>query len=235
MLAELEAELETLQKQNREVAYQQFIEGAWNGRPAAEMLTLAKEAGLKTPEADALIAKIRKGKENVAAVDQLPRLRKDANDARVQLKKISERNNEEISRLHGEIHHAECRNDDAHKAMRAATKAAQELLVLSDEGLLLTMHKEVTRLVDRRTAEQKYRKADSDRIDALEVRNRLRHIICNIQERIDNMPLTMTSEYDKDRLKEGLKLAQHDLAKAESELKDAEAVAEKMKKAIPNE
>jgi len=191
-----------------------------------EMLTLANEAGLEIDKADALIAKIREGKEKVALADQVLRLRKEWADATAYAEKICERNNKEITRLEKENQLAGYKHDDAFRAMCEAHQAANDLLLLHDDGLLPTPHKEVNRLLDGRAAEQKKRALENAWRDAEEERNRCRLIVYRIEQDLENLPMSISYRQDQGYLGD-------ELAKAKANLADAEAKVEKAKKAIP--
>ena len=233
-LSSLQAELVEVQAQKRQAAHQEFIRGAWAGRPPKEMLELATEAGMKVEDGDKLIARIRKGKEMVALADQLQRLKKEEVETKAQYEKIRERSNAAIARLEEEKDSARIKHARVWRAMADAENAASDLLLLSDEGLLPTPHKEVTRLIERRTAEEKSHEAHAAWRKEEEARNRIRRVIEEIQYRLARLPMSRTYDRDKAELENDLKQSKHDLAAADSRVEKAHAVAEKAEKAIPS-
>jgi len=92
---------------------------------------------------------------------------------------------------------------------------------------------EVRRLIERRDAEEKYRQVDRARVEAFDERNHRRTIVRNIEEKLANMPVTLTSRHDESSLQDWLKEAHRQLADAETALKKAEAASESARKAIP--
>jgi len=234
LLSELQAKLEEEAKQNRKIAHAEFVKAAWANRPAMELLKLANEAGMKIPDADTLIEVIRKGQENVVLADRLPRLKKEADEARALAEKTCERNNEVISRLREENRHVWDKNEAAFRSMCDADQAVRDLLLLFDKGLLPMPHREVTRLLSVRTAEEKSREAHTAWRKEEEAKDRFRSIVRNIERSLARLPLSVTLHRDRAELEKDLEVAKKNLAEAEKKVEAAKAFAEKMEKAIPS-
>ena len=232
-LCELQGELESMQRRDREVSRAAFVRGVWEGRPASELLALSKAAGLAVADADALVGVIRGGKGKVAIVDELPRLRKEALETKSQSERIHERHGKEIARLEEECRRAAYRSDDAFKALCQGQSVANELLLLHDQGLLPVVHREVLRLVERRTAEGKSAELYDVLRAAENVRSRCRGVVGGLEARLASMPLTMRERQDRSRLEEELAQAKRNLADAEAQVAKAQVAAEKSKRAIP--
>ncbi len=229
------AELEALQTQTRMAAREKFIAAAWRQRPAEELLALAADAGLSGAEGDDLLEKVSRGREQVAHVEQLPRLRKDAAGANSRFEKVQARANAEIAKLESEIQEAAYEAEVAQKAAYAVEESSRQLLRMHDEGLLPANEApdEVLQMIERRNAEESFRQVDMARMNAFEERNRWRGIVRNIEERLAHVPITLTSQRDESLLQDRLKEARRQLADAETTLKKAEAASEAARKAIP--
>lgn len=228
--------LTELETRNREGARLDLVKAIWQGAEPVKLLELASAAGMAGGEADALIARIGQAKEQLAHIEQLPRLRKDADAADGRFEKVQKHASEETARLDAEVDEASYAASNARRAVYAAEASARQLLALHDEGLLLgAMPKEVARLIDRRDAEERFRQADRARVEAFDARNYWRTAVANAQERLATMPILppVERDYHQDALKERLKEARRQLAEAESRLKKAEAAAEATRKAIP--
>ena len=229
------AELEALQTQTRMAAREKFIAAAWRQRPAEELLALAADAGLSGAEGDDLLEKVSRGREQVAHVEQLPRLRKDAAGANSRFEKVQARANAEIAKLESEIQEAAYEAEVVRKAFYAAEESSRQLLGMYDEGLLpmSEVPQEVLELIKRRDAEAEFQKVDMARAEVFNERNRWRGIVRNIEERLAHVPITLTSQRDESLLQDRLKEARRQLADAETCLKKAEAASDAARKAIP--
>lgn len=228
-------ELESLQTQNLQSARYKFIAAAWRKRQAKELLELAHEAGLSGPEADELLAKIRKSDDQITRVERLPRLRKDAADAKAKLDRVSARADAEIEKMQNEVQQAGFQSEEAFKAVCAAEADAQELLALHDERMLLTdIPDEVARLIERRDAEEKARVSHQAMREATDERDRCRHIVRAAEEALAHSPIVNALDHErhKDMLKDRVKNAQRQLDQAEKALEKAVAASEAARKAI---
>jgi hypothetical protein len=226
--------LSELETQNRTEDRQSFVLAAWHGVEPAGLLSLAEGAGLTGEEADELVNRIGRAKEQVDQVNRLGRLRREADAAESHLDKVQARATAETERLQNQVEEASFAASVARKAVYAAEESSRQLLAMHDEGLLpLTVGpKEVFCLIQRRAAEENSHQCDVARVAAFEERNRCRAIAGNIQERLANLPITLTSPNDESILQDRLKEAKRQLADAESRLKKAEAVAAAARRAI---
>jgi hypothetical protein len=208
----------------------------WAGREPAELLPLASPAGLTNSQADALIARIGQAKEHLAHANQLPRLRKDAAAAKKTFDKLQARSAAEIARLEAKVEEAAFVADTAHKAVYAAEDSASRLLLLHDDGLLLAeLPREVSHLVERRTAEANANAAHQAVIAAKEERDSLRATVGNLEYRLAHTPIMapLDQQHNENFLRDRLEKARAELAKSESKLKKAEAAHAAACKAIP--
>jgi hypothetical protein len=228
VLSELEAE-------NRMAARNEFVLAAWQGREPSELLSLANAAGLTGAEADRLVERIGKGKEQVEHANRLPRLRKESAAVDARFEKIQSHAAAEIERLEGERESAAAEADAACKAVYAAENSARELLLMHDEGLLPTEHtpKEIRALLVRRDATERARRADSARVAALRERNRRRAVVADTEAMLEKARASIVIERNEPRLEERVKKAKQSLREAEDQLKVAEAAAEAAREAIP--
>jgi hypothetical protein len=227
--------LSELEKQNRAAARSELVLAVWHGQEAERLLSLAGRAGLTGDEADRLIARISQAKERLTQVNKLPRLRKDAARANSRFEKVQARATADIARLEAEAQRAADEADVAQKAVHAAENSARQLLATYDEGLLAYAGapEEVLRLIGRRDAEERFRQSDMARAAAHEERTRCRTVVRNIQDRLANVPITLSSRDVESRLRDRLKVAKRQLVDAESNLRKAEAEAAAARRAIP--
>jgi len=232
-LCELEAKLAEVEERDRKAAWEEFVKAVWANRSAADLLKLVNAAGMKASDGDKLIVMIRKGQADVHLADQWQRLRREEAELKSAYEKVRDRNEAEISRLREEIRRASFKHDQAIEATCAAYHAVDDLVQLYDKGLMPTPHKEVTRWLERRAAEEKSNAAHEVLSQAENWRNRLWAIIRDIEEQIERLPLSVTLQRDKANLNEKLEMARRDLVEAEEKVKVALVAAERAKKAIP--
>jgi hypothetical protein len=229
--------LTELETQNRKAAMDKFVSAVWEGQEPAKLLALAGTAGLSGYEADAVIDRISQAREQMAHANQLPRLRKEAAEAQERLDKVHARATAKIARLEAQIDEASYAASDTRKALFAAEDSARKLLALHDEGLLLAeMPKDVAHLIARRQAEVNSDAVHMAMSTALNERNRRRAIVQNIEQRLAHMPILapLDQRHHENLLRDRLKDAQDELAKAGAAYKKAEAAAEGARKAIPS-
>ena len=226
----LQAELKALAEQKRKAAYEEFVQGAWSGRAAMEMLTLANEAGMKAEDADKLIARIREGQAKVLLADQAARLRKEVEESKVRYGKLYDRNMKEVGRLNGEIRHAEHKHNVLFTEMCDAERAIGDLYRLKDEGLMPMSHKELTRRAEYYEVAERHDQAKKVRIAAFDAHYKLQERIKSLEYQIKHMPFTVTREYDMEQAKAFLVKANREIVEAAAKLKDAEADVERTKK-----
>ena len=232
-LCELEAKLAEVEERDRKAAWEEFVKAVWANRSAADLLKLVNAAGMKASDGDKLIVMIRKGQADVLLADQWQRRRREESELKSVYEKVRDRNEAEISRLREEIRRASFKHDQAIEATCAAYHAVDDLVQLYDKGLMPTPHKEVTRWLERRAAEEKSNAAHEVLSQAENWRNRLWAIIRDIEEQIERLPLSVTLQRDKANLNEKLEMARRDLVEAEEKVKVALVAAERAKKAIP--
>ena len=232
-LSDLQLKLAEVEERDRKAAREEFVKAVWANRSASDLLKLANAVGMKASDGDKLIVMIRKGQADVVLADQWQRLKKEEAELKTVYEKVRERNEAEISRFREEIRRASFKHDQAIEATCAAFHAVDDLVQLYDKGLMPTPHKEVTRWLERRAAEEKSNAAHEVLSQAENWRNRLRAIIRDIEEQIERLPLSVTLKRDQANLNEKLEMARRDLVEAEAKVKEAQAAAERAKKAIP--
>jgi hypothetical protein len=136
--------------------------------------------------------------------------------------------------LEAQVEEASFAADTARKAVWAAEDSARRLLALHDAGLLLTeLPREVTHLMERRTAEAKALTAQKAMVGVTEERNSLRLTVQNLEYRLARVPVSVDQQRQECFLRDRLEKARAELAKAESKLKKAEAAQVDGRKAVP--
>jgi hypothetical protein len=226
------AELET---QSRKESFTTFITGVWEGAEPSQLLALARAAGLTGEEADAIVSRVAQAKEYVAQAQRLPRLRKAAGELNAQHDKLKCRASAEISRLEAEMRDAALEADAAQRVVYEAEEAARQLLALYDRGEMpgVECPEEVFALAERRDAEEHIHQMVAARVAAENHRNSIRDAIRNMEHRLHNLPVSVTSDHEAAVLEKRLTDARRQLAEAESALRTAEAAEDTARKAIP--
>ena len=219
----------------RKESFEQFIVAVWEGAEPPQLLTLARAAGLSGEEADAIVARVAQAKEQVAGAQRLPRLRKDSAALNAQHDKLKGRASAEISRLEAEMRDAALEADAAQRVVYEAEEAARQLLALYDRGEMpgVECPEEIFILVERRDAEEHTHQMVAARVAAENHRNSIRDAIRNMEFRLHNLPVSVTSDHEAAVLEKRLTDARRQLAEAESALRTAVAAEEAARREIP--
>lgn len=219
----------------RKEARSRFMDAVWQGKPTEMLISLAAEASLTLAVADELLEKVDQARKQIEQVNRLPRLRKDATAAQDRMEKASSILTAETAKLEANVEDASFAASNARQALYAAQDSARQLLMLHDEGLLpeSRLPKEVTRLIERRQAEDVANKAGGVRIAASREVERYKVPVWQIENRLAKLPLSSSSQFEESRLQRALKVAKEELHRAEDRLKSAETAAAAAVKAIP--
>jgi len=215
--------LSELAKEVEAKARKDFVVAAWQDRPAGELLTLARAAGLPTKEADQLLAQVAHGRQLVPKLDDLPRLREAATVARRHLDGVADKNGRLIEELQTAINVAALAAQGAGRRLSEIEGHAQEVYQMHVSGLLPleVAPDEVKRIKGRQNAREIVDRHER----ALTVANNRRNDAARLLKSLE-------SQRGKQGFVAQVEALEAKIEKVKEELADAERVVEQATKAV---